>query len=224
MSNIEESFKTLEIPNNSTLDIVRQAYLKQAKKYHPDRNVGDLDATSKFQEIGHAYESIIKLLSGESATDTSTDTPRDCHQTYEPNERRYENCMRNLHKRFAEEDVQFEMNRLRSVRLAESGNHEYQKRCDLFGYEYNKTFTNVHKPAKIPTTPHLHSFSWGSNSTDAATNLENATAKHNEFQKLYGRVPRSKETHTSYDEEKTKRSEELKRQNASDRQKLFSRS
>ena len=54
-------FKILEIPNNSSKDDIRKAYKKMALKWHPDRHSNDSEeekkiAESKFKEIGEAYE------------------------------------------------------------------------------------------------------------------------------------------------------------------------
>lgn len=45
----------LESPESPTQDQLKKAYIKQARKFHPDKNKSD-DATKRFQEIGQANE------------------------------------------------------------------------------------------------------------------------------------------------------------------------
>jgi curved DNA-binding protein CbpA len=45
----------------ATTDEVRTSYKKLALQYHPDKNKAE-DATEKFQEIGGAYNAILKHL------------------------------------------------------------------------------------------------------------------------------------------------------------------
>ncbi|OFX69205.1 MAG: hypothetical protein A2X12_11545 [Bacteroidetes bacterium GWE2_29_8] len=53
-------YKILEIEPNSNEIQIRRAYLKLAKKYHPDINRNDKDAKLKFQMINMAYQFLIK--------------------------------------------------------------------------------------------------------------------------------------------------------------------
>ncbi|HRP01417.1 MAG TPA: J domain-containing protein [Candidatus Kapabacteria bacterium] len=52
---IIDYYKVLGIDETSSSDDVRKAYLKMAKKYHPDRNVGNELALVKFTLINEAY-------------------------------------------------------------------------------------------------------------------------------------------------------------------------
>ena len=47
------------------MEEVRTSYKKLALQYHPDKNKAE-DATEKFQEIGSAYNAILKHLEGPS--------------------------------------------------------------------------------------------------------------------------------------------------------------
>jgi DnaJ-class molecular chaperone len=52
----KDYYKTLEIDRNATESEVRAAYLKLARKYHPDKNKGDRQAEERFKEINEANE------------------------------------------------------------------------------------------------------------------------------------------------------------------------
>lgn len=56
MERSEDLYKVLEINNNSTQEQIKKAYRKLSMSYHPDRNMNNPEATSKFQKIGSAYE------------------------------------------------------------------------------------------------------------------------------------------------------------------------
>jgi molecular chaperone DnaJ len=49
-------YATLNVPETATASEVRAAYRKLSLKYHPDRNLGDKDAESRFKEISAAYD------------------------------------------------------------------------------------------------------------------------------------------------------------------------
>ncbi len=42
----------------ATIDEIKVAYRKLAKKYHPDNNKGDQKAEEKFKDIGEAYQNL----------------------------------------------------------------------------------------------------------------------------------------------------------------------
>jgi curved DNA-binding protein len=50
-------YDTLGVAKDATQDDIKKAYRKLAQKYHPDRNK-DKDATTKFQEIQKAYQTL----------------------------------------------------------------------------------------------------------------------------------------------------------------------
>lgn len=57
----KDYYKILGLETNKvSLDDVRQAYREQAKKYHPDVNVGDKVSEERFKDINEAYQ----VLSG----------------------------------------------------------------------------------------------------------------------------------------------------------------
>ena len=49
-------YEVLGIKRDATVEQIRQAFRKLARKYHPDVNPGDRTAEDKFTEINEAYE------------------------------------------------------------------------------------------------------------------------------------------------------------------------
>ncbi len=52
----KDYYKTLGVNRDATEKEIRSAYLKQARKYHPDKNPGDIKAEERFKEINEANE------------------------------------------------------------------------------------------------------------------------------------------------------------------------
>jgi len=48
-------YDILEIPRKATKEEIKEAYRKLAKRYHPDRNVEDPEAETRFKEVQEAY-------------------------------------------------------------------------------------------------------------------------------------------------------------------------
>lgn len=51
-------YETLGVAKTATLDEIKKAYRKLAKKYHPDINPGNKESEKKFKEISHAFDLI----------------------------------------------------------------------------------------------------------------------------------------------------------------------
>lgn len=53
----KDYYKILELETNKvTMDDIKQAYREQAKKYHPDVNIGNKIAEERFKDINEAYQ------------------------------------------------------------------------------------------------------------------------------------------------------------------------
>lgn len=53
---VKDYYKILGVTKNSSGKDVKKAYYQLAKKYHPDTNKDDPNASKKFQEVSEAYE------------------------------------------------------------------------------------------------------------------------------------------------------------------------
>lgn len=66
LTSLDNAFKILEIPENASIEEIKQAYIKKIKEYHPDKvsNLGkDLQklAEMKTKEINEAFNLIRKM-------------------------------------------------------------------------------------------------------------------------------------------------------------------
>ncbi|CCQ98052.1 Chaperone DnaJ [[Clostridium] ultunense Esp] len=52
----KDYYKILGVDKNASIDEIKKAYRKLAKKYHPDLNQGNREAQEKFKDINEAYE------------------------------------------------------------------------------------------------------------------------------------------------------------------------
>ncbi len=64
----KDYYEVLEVSRSATPQEVKKAYLKLAKRYHPDRNSDDPDAEKKFKELSEAYD-VLKDEQKKSAYD-----------------------------------------------------------------------------------------------------------------------------------------------------------
>tara|TARA_B100001063_G_scaffold245894_1_gene283008 strand:- start:7778 stop:8497 length:720 start_codon:yes stop_codon:yes gene_type:complete len=65
VKNTDNVFKILEVDSNASLDEIKKAYRKMAKKYHPDKLRGQdpamiKGAEEKFREVQKAYETLMR--------------------------------------------------------------------------------------------------------------------------------------------------------------------
>lgn len=52
----KDYYEALGVARNASDDEVKKAYRRQAMKFHPDRNAGDVEAENRFKECKEAYE------------------------------------------------------------------------------------------------------------------------------------------------------------------------
>ena len=65
VKNTDNAYKILEVDSNASLDEIKKAYRKMAKKYHPDKLRGEdpamiKGAEEKFREVQKAYETLMR--------------------------------------------------------------------------------------------------------------------------------------------------------------------
>lgn len=74
-------YEILEINQNATVQEIKAAYRKMALRYHPDKNIENVEAEKKFRQVRIAYETLIHaekrkqydvLLSGKAVPNFST--------------------------------------------------------------------------------------------------------------------------------------------------------
>lgn len=56
----EDPYEVLGLPHNATKNQIKKAYRRLAKRFHPDRNKGNLEAEESFKRIQAAYDILTK--------------------------------------------------------------------------------------------------------------------------------------------------------------------
>ena len=62
-----DPYEILGVSRGASAKEVRLAYLRAAKKHHPDLNKGDPDAKRRFQQVADAYEKLSETVEGKTA-------------------------------------------------------------------------------------------------------------------------------------------------------------
>jgi DnaJ homolog subfamily A member 3 len=52
----KDYYEVLGVSKNASAKDIKKSYYQLAKKYHPDTNKDDPNASKKFQEVSEAYE------------------------------------------------------------------------------------------------------------------------------------------------------------------------
>ena len=65
-------YDILEIDKNASINEIKIAYIKLAKKYHPDKN-NNIDASDKFIQVQEAYKNMVKKKTGNKYYNIFTD-------------------------------------------------------------------------------------------------------------------------------------------------------
>ena len=61
-----EDYERLGVQRGATAAEVRNAYLRQSRRLHPDKNNNSESATAAFQALGKSYKSVLEEISGDS--------------------------------------------------------------------------------------------------------------------------------------------------------------
>jgi DnaJ-class molecular chaperone len=85
-----DPYATLGVSKNASLEEIKLAYRKLAKKYHPDLNPGNKEIEAKFKDVAHAFD----LIGTKEAKEKF-----DSGETDEQKQHMYEEYMRNQGKR-----------------------------------------------------------------------------------------------------------------------------
>src|SRR5258706_6417387 len=59
MSSKRDYYEVLSVERNASTEDIEKAYRKLARQFHPDRNIGDPDAETKFKEVTEAHEILV---------------------------------------------------------------------------------------------------------------------------------------------------------------------
>ena len=62
--NLDRYFRTLGIPDTKDIKSIKRAFMKVAKKYHPDKTQNNTNLQDRFIQARDAYENIMKFKKG----------------------------------------------------------------------------------------------------------------------------------------------------------------
>lgn len=121
-------YETLGVEQTATLEEIKKAYRKLAKKYHPDINPGNKEAEKKFKEVSHAFD----LIGTEEAKGKY-----DRGETEEQQREKYEQYYKNTqgpHSRYSQSfgGEDFDMDDILSQMFGGRGRRQRQKPEELY--------------------------------------------------------------------------------------------
>lgn len=76
-----DPYRLLGIRPGASAKEVRRAFHRQAKLYHPDRNLGDADAEERFKEILSAYDMAMREVEQRARQSSPSVDPLKAHRT-----------------------------------------------------------------------------------------------------------------------------------------------
>ena len=62
--NLDRYFRTLGISDTKDIKSIKRAFMKVAKKYHPDKTQNNTNLQDRFIQARDAYENIMKFKKG----------------------------------------------------------------------------------------------------------------------------------------------------------------
>jgi len=61
---LDRYYRALGVTGDEDAKVIKQAFMRVAQKYHPDKNPNDISSTEKFIDARNAYEHIMKYKKG----------------------------------------------------------------------------------------------------------------------------------------------------------------
>ena len=61
---LDRYYRALGVTGNEDVRVIKQAFMRVAQKYHPDKNPDDIKSTEKFIDARNSYEHIMKYKKG----------------------------------------------------------------------------------------------------------------------------------------------------------------
>jgi DnaJ-class molecular chaperone len=80
----EDYLRLFELQASWSPNDLKAAFLRLAKKYHPDANPGDREADAHFKFVNQAYESLSRLANRPASNDEQGVTPASTQQQSQP--------------------------------------------------------------------------------------------------------------------------------------------
>ena len=141
----KDFYQVLGISRKATSKEIKHAYFKLAKKYHPDANPGNKEASKKFQEISQAYE-VLGNKDKKQQYDTfgsqESTNPFRSSRSYQSGYNPFENSQQWTYNRMSEKDAEELFNNIFKNFTSSSGGQTGHKH-NMFNSIMSKLFTGV---------------------------------------------------------------------------------